>query len=118
MEEEPAQRIDRRELLRKGAKVGGHLLWIAPTIQTLAPKAMAGGIPQPSGSFTCCQCSRQGNQSRAFLNVATQSDCAALCASQTSPSGWVMSAYFSGTTPMKLVFTAGQSRQHVACAPA
>jgi hypothetical protein len=113
MDEHQASRIDRRELIKKGAVVGGNLLWIAPAIQTLAPKAMAA-----SGSFTCCQCGRAGNQSRAFLNVASSSDCAALCASQETPGSWTMTQYFSGSTPMKVVFTAGQSRQHTACAPA
>ena len=115
MDDKPASGLDRRELLRKGAVVGGHLLWIAPAIQTLAPKAMA---QSASGTFTCCQCSREGNQSRAFLNVASSDDCAALCASQENPSDWVMSNYLSGSTPMQVVSTAGQSGQHTVCAPA
>ncbi len=46
--------LTRRDLIRRGAIVGGTLLWVAPAIQSIAPKAYA--VP-PTGSFTaCCQC--------------------------------------------------------------
>jgi len=45
----PEKRIDlnselgmsRRDLIRRGAIVGGTLLWVAPAIQSMAPKAFA-----------------------------------------------------------------------------
>ena len=39
----PEQRagVTRRDLIRRGAIVGGTLLWVAPAIQSMAPKAFA-----------------------------------------------------------------------------
>jgi len=61
-EHEPQKRIDmntelgmsRRDLIRRGAIVGGTLVWVAPAIQSIAPKALAqvGG----PGSATCSAC--------------------------------------------------------------
>lgn len=45
--------ISRRELLRRGAIVGGTLIWAAPAVQTLAPAAYAQVTPGPCG---CCYC--------------------------------------------------------------
>jgi hypothetical protein len=47
--------ISRRDLLKRGAVVGGTLVWAAPVIQSLAPSALAGernGTPL----FACCFC--------------------------------------------------------------
>ena len=74
----------------KGAVVGGHLLWIAPAIETLTPKVLAHEL---SGSFTCCQCRRSTGQHRAFTDTAAdQGACEALWVTQTNPSGWVIGA--------------------------
>lgn len=46
--------LTRREMLRRGAIVGGTLLWVTPAIQSLTPNAYA---VQQVGSFkACCQC--------------------------------------------------------------
>ncbi len=46
--------LTRREVLRRGAIVGGTLLWVTPAIQSLTPNAYA---IQQVGSFNaCCQC--------------------------------------------------------------
>jgi hypothetical protein len=46
--------LSRREILRRGAIVGGTLLWVTPAIQSLSPNAYA---VQQVGSFkACCQC--------------------------------------------------------------
>jgi hypothetical protein len=45
--------ISRRDLLRRGALVGGTLLWAAPVIQSLAAPAYA-ATPVAS----CCECKR------------------------------------------------------------
>lgn len=46
--------LTRREMLRRGAIVGGTLLWVTPAIQSLTPSAFA---VQQVGSFkACCQC--------------------------------------------------------------
>lgn len=93
--------LSRRELIRKGAVVGGHLLWIAPAIQTLTPKVLAHEL---SGSFTCCQCRRSTGQHRAFTDTAAdQGACEALCVTQTNPSGWVIEAFHRDSTPFSTV---------------
>jgi hypothetical protein len=61
-EHEPGKRIDlnselgmsRRDLLRRSAIVGGALLWVAPAIQSVAPKAFA--QEAGPGSVTCSAC--------------------------------------------------------------
>jgi hypothetical protein len=45
--------ISRRELLRKGAIVGGSLLWVTPVVQSLTPPAYAGQTPR---LCSCCCC--------------------------------------------------------------
>lgn len=45
--------ISRRELLRRGAIVGGTMVWAVPVLQSLTPPAFAQGSPRPCG---CCYC--------------------------------------------------------------
>jgi hypothetical protein len=45
--------ISRRELIRRGAVVGGTLVWAAPVIQSLTPPAYAQATPAQCG---CCYC--------------------------------------------------------------
>lgn len=60
--DKPEKRVDlnselgmsRRDLLRRGAVVGGTLLWVAPAIQSLGPKALAQNVG--SGSCSACYC--------------------------------------------------------------
>ena len=47
--------MSRRDLLRRGAIVGGTLLWVAPAIQSMAPKAFAVG-EGGEGSALCTAC--------------------------------------------------------------
>jgi hypothetical protein len=51
-------RITRRDLIRKGAIVGGTLAWVAPAMQSLAKPAYA-FILTPN-VFSCCICSWNG----------------------------------------------------------
>jgi hypothetical protein len=44
--------MTRRDLMKRGAVVGGTLLWVAPAIQTYGSKAFA----QENGSPTCDAC--------------------------------------------------------------
>lgn len=46
--------ISRRDLMRRGALVGGTLLWAAPVIQSLSPPAFAHSV-SPATHF-CCHC--------------------------------------------------------------
>ncbi len=60
--DKPERRVDlnselgmsRRDLIRRGAIVGGTLLWVAPAIQSLGPKALAQSVG--SGSCSACYC--------------------------------------------------------------
>ena len=60
--DKPEKRIDlnselgmtRRDLIRRGAIVGGTLLWVAPAIQSMAPKAFA--QEAAPGSVLCRAC--------------------------------------------------------------
>ncbi len=45
--------ISRREMIRRGAVVGGTLVWAAPVIQSLTTPAYAQATPRPCG---CCYC--------------------------------------------------------------
>jgi hypothetical protein len=47
--------ISRRELLRRGAIVGGTVAWATPLIQSLTPPAYAQMGPSPGGNG-CCYC--------------------------------------------------------------
>jgi hypothetical protein len=47
-------RLSRRDLIRRGAIVGGSLLWVAPAIQSLTPAAHAQTVGSPT--FGCCEC--------------------------------------------------------------
>jgi hypothetical protein len=41
--------LDRRQLLRRGAALGGALAWSVPVVQSVAPAAFAVGSPQTGG---------------------------------------------------------------------
>jgi hypothetical protein len=77
--------LSRRDLLRRGAIVGGTLLWVAPAIQSIAPPAFgqeAGpGTPQHFCCF-CSQPSRRGlNPFQCLFNgfPPTDQQCAEFC---------------------------------------
>ena len=54
--------LTRREMLRRGAIVGGTLLWVTPAIQSLTPNAYA---VQQVGSFkACCECGNNPHKPR------------------------------------------------------
>jgi hypothetical protein len=96
-EHEPEKRIDmnselgisRRDLIRRGAVIGGALVWVAPAIQSMAPKALAqvGG----PGSVTCTACycwtgnhDHPPNETGTF-GLATEGDCDTFCQNQDFP---------------------------------
>jgi hypothetical protein len=54
--------ISRRDLLKRGAVVGGTVLWATPAIQTLGSKAFAqGGVPGTKDAHGCCFCFSSAN---------------------------------------------------------
>lgn len=69
--------ISRRELIRRGAVVGGTLVWAAPLVQTLTPAAHAQVTPGPCG---CCYCWNGDKQNpspnaRGFRDLVTDNGC-------------------------------------------
>ena len=48
--------VTRRDLLRRGAVVGGTLLWVAPAIQSLSPVASAQAEGPTPGVCAACYC--------------------------------------------------------------
>ncbi len=55
--------MSRRDLLRRSAVVGGALLWVAPAIQTMAPKALAARQGPSPGRCAACYCWSGNKQS-------------------------------------------------------
>ena len=57
MSEEVSEGLDRRDLLKRGAMVGGALVWTVPAVQTLAGPAFATTSPigQPCVEKTCSE---------------------------------------------------------------
>jgi hypothetical protein len=48
--------MTRRDMLRRGAIVGGTLLWVAPAIQSMAPRALAAVQGPSPGACSACYC--------------------------------------------------------------
>lgn len=51
--EESDEGLDRRAVLRRGAILGGALMWTTPAVQTIAGPAFAAGTPR-------CSCTLEG----------------------------------------------------------
>ena len=96
--------VSRREIIKRGAIVGGTALWAAPVIQSLSSSAMAQGH-DPESRCGCCYC-WNGNilttqdddcsDDGAVFERANPAACAAFCQSRgfansqqcaTSPGG-------------------------------
>jgi hypothetical protein len=71
--------LTRRDVIRRGAVIGGTLLWAAPAVQTLAPKALAHTVG--SAVHCCCQCMKDNKSKGCTGNVAPSY---ANCRSQTN----------------------------------
>jgi hypothetical protein len=98
--DEPEKRIDlnselgmsRRDLIRRGAIVGGTLLWVAPAIQSMAPKAFAqaaapGSVPQCAACYCWSGDKQDPSKNRGFDGdlgsgggLDNPSDCQDFCA--------------------------------------
>jgi hypothetical protein len=81
--------ISRRELIRRGAIVGGTLLWATPVIQSLTPPAFAappGGTP---AACSCCCCNKPIPVPGGTIHCTTDSFdrtfCEAFCAGAAGP---------------------------------
>ncbi len=56
----PHPKISRREMLRRGAVVGGTLLWATPVIQSISGTAFAGHGEGLGHYNSCCECTTNG----------------------------------------------------------
>ena len=83
-------RLSRRDLLRRGAIVGGSLLWVAPAIQTLAPRASAHVVGSPV--FGCCECRQGGAGAENCSSGVGGLECTTVGARQPPGSGPASSA--------------------------
>jgi len=67
--------MSRRDLIRRGAIVGGTLIWTIPAIKTIN-SAQAAGSP----TFTCCICvNPQGVRVHCQPTATTAAACASAC---------------------------------------
>jgi hypothetical protein len=83
--------LTRRDLLRRGAIVGGTLLWAAPVVQSIAKPAFANTVAG-SARYYCCYCWRRAKQGGIICSCAANgapplvpnndADCVAMCRSQ------------------------------------
>jgi hypothetical protein len=68
--------ITRRDLIRRGAVVGGTLLWVAPAIQSITPAAGAQVRYGPSpGTCAACYCWNGDMQNPTGSPGAPQDEC-------------------------------------------
>jgi hypothetical protein len=129
VDEEPRNvesgRLSRRDLIRRGAIVGGSLLWVAPAIQSLTPAAHAQTVGSPT--FNCCEC-RSGASGAVKCTgvgglecvdpnsnptaVASASACQSYCASLNKSY-----CFHSGATPLSCT-PISQGNTLLACAGA
>ena len=78
--------LTRRDLLRRGAVVGGTLLWVAPVIQSITPPAFA---QQTSPALvSCCKCV---GRLLCASNV-TEDDCVRFCGEAKKVSTYAVNA--------------------------
>jgi hypothetical protein len=83
--------LSRRDLLRRGAVVGGTLLWAAPAVQSITRPAFA-GTQNGTPLHACCWC-KGGSEPSAACNgqdsrteLGSDGECQAFCAS-ANPDG-------------------------------
>lgn len=101
--------ISRRDLLRRGAVVGGTVLWATPVIQSLGSKAFAGAQPASPDVHGCCFCydgsGGPETATRSFCTAdhfdganASEENCKAFCGS-SSRTGGAFQKFTWGASP-------------------
>lgn len=69
--------MSRRDLIRRGAVVGGTLIWTVPVVKTISSAHEA---KTQSPYFTCCVCRNpQGDVVQCQPTANTAAECASLC---------------------------------------
>ena len=102
--------LTRRELLRRGAVVGGALVWVAPAVQSIRTPAFAQAMGQSPGVCAACYC-WNGNADKTGITSdfcsfdgtigfqMNRDSCENFCKSAAAPGGpFQHSEYCSGAT--------------------
>jgi hypothetical protein len=80
--------MSRRDLLRRGAVLGGTLAWITPAIQSLTAPAFAN---TPSElETTCCACRKRTPTGNLCTEDLTLADCQAFCVREGNVEAFVV----------------------------
>jgi hypothetical protein len=108
-EDRPQKRLDmkselgvsRRDMLRRSAIAGGALLWVAPAIQSMAPKAFAQATNPGSATCTACYCWK-GNKDHPAMEagkfgLSTAEECDTFCKGELPGGPGVHSEFCTGT---------------------
>ncbi len=77
LEGDGAAGLDRRSVLRRGAVLGGALVWTVPAVQTIAGPAFAAGSPRCETSLT----GRLNGKCVTFTFDATEQCCSCISGS-------------------------------------
>lgn len=77
--------VTRRDLLKRGAVVGGTLLWVAPVIQSITPPAFAQN--QSPVVVSCCKC--RGAGGRCITNIS-EDECISECGGTTRVRDYIL----------------------------
>lgn len=87
----PELGISRRTLLKRGAVVGGTLLWVAPVIKSLTPPAFGqtNGSPPPQNGDGCCCACNSADEQRGFCTdqFTSEQECEDACADAVGEEG-------------------------------
>lgn len=88
--------VSRRDLLRRGAVVGGALLWVAPAIQSLSPPAYAETVSPKEQA--CCLCTKRNSTGQiCTTDFLTQAQCADFCGGASRVKTYLLDATCSET---------------------
>lgn len=94
--------ISRRDLIRRGAVVGGTLLWAAPVIKTLSGTALAHEVKKGTPNFFCCWCKfkkkPKGGPKGQCVSATTKAQCDSIC--RGSPYNATKGEFHSSPNPI------------------
>src|SRR5687768_14330135 len=83
--------ISRRELLKRGAVVGGTLVWAVPVLQSLAPPAYA-----QYATCGCCYCWSGSDKQNPDKDTVAQNGCLSFHANPTACADFCNSTFAPG----------------------
>lgn len=103
--------ISRRQLIRRGAILGGTVVWVAPAVSTLSKvHASQQGFVLSGDSFACCFCFGSSTTAAECSNeggVTNERSSDAACAQYCTSRGHPNHSFFAGTQPCQCHPSAG-----------